>query len=406
MFDSLWKNVTLATMKGGYGIINNAALGVRDGKIAYAGPENALPGVPDKLSDYVYDGGGRVMTPGLIDCHTHLAYAGNRAHEFEQRLEGVSYEDIARKGGGIASTVAATRAASEDEIFSLSLKRLDCLFREGVTGVEIKSGYGLDEETEKKLLRVATKLERETGIRVQRSFLGAHAVPPEYKGRADDYTALVCQMMEGIAKENLADAVDAYCENIGFTLEQTKAVFEKAKSLGLRVKLHAEQLSNMQGAALAAQYDALSADHLEYIDEDGVKAMAAKNMVAVLLPGAFYYLREKTLPPIGLFRKHGVKMAVATDHNPGTSPALSPVLMLNMACTLFRMTPEEAWLGMTANAAQALGWQDEAGTLETGKAANAALWDAEHPRDLCYVFGRNPCKGVLLQGAWHGFDAA
>ena len=405
MFDSLWKNVTLATMKGGYGIINNAALGVRDGKIAYAGPEKALPGAADKLSDYVYDGEGRVMTPGLIDCHTHLAYAGNRAHEFEQRLEGVSYEEIARQGGGIASTVSATRAAGEDEIFSLSLKRLDCLFREGVTGVEIKSGYGLDEETEKKLLRVATRLEQETGIKVQRSFLGAHAVPPEYKGRADDYTALVCQMMESIAKENLADAVDAYCENIGFTLEQTKDVFEKAKSLGLRVKLHAEQLSNMQGAALAAQYDALSADHLEYIDEDGVKAMAAKNMVAVLLPGAFYYLREKTLPPIALFRKHGVKMAVATDHNPGTSPALSPVLMLNMACTLFRMTPEEAWLGMTANAAQALGWQDEAGTLETGKTANAVLWDAQHPRDLCYVFGRTPCRGVLLQGAWHGFGA-
>lgn len=403
MYDSLWKNLTLATMKGGFGIINNAALGVKDGKIAFAGAMAALPGAPEGLSDYVYDGEGRLMTPGLTDCHTHLAYAGSRAHEFEQRLQGVSYEEIAQAGGGIAFTVSETRRAPEDEIFALSLKRLSCLFREGVTGVEVKSGYGLDLASERKLLKVAGRLGAETGMRVQRTFLGAHAVPPEMKGRADEYVLLVCEMMKTLAQEGLIDAVDAYCENIGFTLEQTRQVFETAKSLRLPVKLHAEQLSNMKGAAMAAEFGALSADHLEYVDEDGVQAMAKAGMTAVLLPGAYYYLREKTSPPVALFRKHGVPMAVATDHNPGTSPALSPVLMLNMACTLFRLTPEEAWLGMTAHGARALGWQGARGTLEEGKAADCALWDAAHPRDLCYVFGHNPCKGVILQGAWHPF---
>ena len=406
MFDSLWKNLTVATMANGaadYGIINNAAIGIKNRKIAWIGKTADLPKPPEKLSDYVYDGESRVATPGLIDCHTHLVYAGDRAVEFEQRLHGKSYEEIAKAGGGIASTVAATRAASEEELFKLSLNRLRQLFFDGVTAVEIKSGYGLGLETERKILKVATRLRDDADFRVQRTFLAAHALPPEYKNRADDYIALVCEMMKTLHGENLIDAVDAFCENIAFTVAQTRRVFETAKSLGLPVKLHAEQLSNMGGAALAAEFRALSADHLEYIDEAGVKAMAAAGTTAVLLPGAYYFLREKQLPPIDLFRQHGVPIAIATDHNPGTSPVLSPLLMLNMACTLFRLTPEESLAGMTRHAARALGWTD-CGTLETGKNAEIVLWDIKHPRELCYYFGYNPCYGTVMGGDWHPTD--
>ena len=403
MFDTLWKNVTAATMaeQTGFGIINNAAIGVKDGKIAFIGPAASLPGAPDQLCDYVLDAGGRVATPGLIDCHTHLVYAGNRALEFEQRLQGASYEEIARAGGGIASTVKATRAATEDELFELALPRLRELFFDGTTTVEIKSGYGLDLESERKLLRVATRLHEETGFRIQRTFLGAHAVPSEYKGRPDEYVDLVCDMMKTLHAEKLIDAVDAFCENIGFTLEQTRKIFDTAKSLALPLKLHAEQLSDMKGAELAAEYGALSADHLEYVSEASVAAMAKSGAVAVLLPGAFYYLREKTLPPIAQFRQYDVPMAIATDHNPGTSPVLSPVLMMNMACTLFRMTPEEALAGLTRHAAKALGYDKICGTLEKGKAADIALWDIKHPRELSYAFGHSPCHGVMLGGDWH-----
>ncbi|MDE1153236.1 MAG: imidazolonepropionase [Micavibrio sp.] len=406
MFDSLWKNLTAATMSAGnadFGIINNAAIGIKDRKIAFIGSIDALPGAPEKLSEYVYDGEGRTATPGFIDCHTHLVYAGDRAAEFEQRLLGASYEDIARAGGGIAATVRATRAAPEDKLFRLAVDRLRALFFEGVTAIEIKSGYGLDLETERKILTVATRLRDEADFRVQRTFLGAHALPPEFKDNADGFITLVCEMMKTLAAEGLIDAVDAFCENIAFTLPQTQRVFDAAKELGLPVKLHAEQLTNMGGAKLAAANKALSADHLEYIDEDGVKAMAQAGMTAVLLPGAFYYLREKTLPPIDLFRRHKVPMALATDHNPGTSPTLSPLLMLNMACTLFRLTPEEAMAGMTRNAARALGWMD-CGVLEKGKNADIVLWDVPHPRNLCYGFGHNPCYGAVMGGDWHPAD--
>lgn len=405
MFDSLWKNLHAATMTDGYGIINNAAIGVKDRKIAWIGKAEDLPGDPEKLTEYVYDGEGMVATPGLIDCHTHLAYAGDRAAEFEQRLQGASYEEIAKAGGGINATVQATRAASEKDILDLTVRRLRNLFFEGVTTYEIKSGYGLDFDAERKLLRVATTVRDELDLRVQRTFLGAHAVPPEYKGRQEDYVDFICnEMLPGLAKEGLIDAVDAFCEGIGFTPHQVRKIFDVAKSLSLPLKLHAEQLSNLQGAALAAEYKALSADHLEYIDEAGVSAMAKADMTAVLLPGAFYFLREKTLPPIELFRKHGVPIAIATDHNPGTAPVLSALLMLNMACTLFRMTPEEALSGMTRHAAKALGYQDVCGTLEKGKAADIALWSVAHPRELCYYFGTNPCRGIVVAGEWHPFD--
>lgn len=409
MFDNLWVNLTVATMAEGapadnpYGIINNAALGVKGNKIVFVGPASDLPKKPEQLTDYLHDCEGRLVTPGLIDCHTHLAYAGDRAEEFEKRLNGATYEDIARAGGGIVSTVNATRAASESEIFELTMARFRKLAFEGVTTVEVKSGYGLDLENERKLLRVAARLADETGFRVKKTFLGAHAVPPEFKGRADDYIDAVCKMIPDLATEGLVDAVDAFCDNIGFTPAQTRKVFEAAKAAGLPVKLHAEQLTNQHGAELAAEYGALSADHLEHLDEDGAKAMAETGMVAVLLPGAFYYLRDKTLPPIELLRKHKVPMAVATDHNPGTSPTLSPLLMLNMACTLFRLTPVEALAGMTRVAAKALGLQAEIGTLEKGKIADAVLWDLAHPRELCYYFGNNPAYGAIVAGEWTPF---
>jgi imidazolonepropionase len=409
MFDSLWKNLNAVTMAegaaDGYGIIANAAIGIKDKKIAWIGRLEQLPDLPEKLTEYVYNGDGMLATPGLIDCHTHLVYAGDRAAEFEQRLQGASYAEIAKAGGGIRATVAATRKASPPQLMDLTMARLRQLFLGGVTSFEIKSGYGLDLETERKLLRVATSLRDELDMRIQRTFLGAHALPPEYEGRADDYVTLVCEtMLPTLAGEGLIDAVDVYCETIGFSPAQTRRIFEAAQALGLRIKLHAEQLSNQAGAALAAEFGALSADHLEYIDEAGVKAMAAAGTVAVLLPGACYFLREKTLPPVELFRKHGVPIAVATDHNPGTSPVLSPALMLNMACTLFRLTPAEALAGMTRNAAKAMGLGAEVGTLEAGKAADIAFWSLPHPRELSYHIGGNACTGVIQAGEFHSFD--
>lgn len=406
MFDTLWKNLHVATMteNGSFGIINNAAIGIKDGRIEWIGRESVLPAEAESLSEYVLDGEGKWATPGLIDCHTHLAYAGSRAAEFEQRLQGVSYEDIARAGGGIASTMRAVRETSEDVIFDQTLFRLLTLFRQGVTSFEVKSGYGLDTASERKLLRVATRLRDDYGFRVQRTFLGAHALPPEYAGRADDYIDMIChEMLPALHAEGLIDTVDAFCEHIAFSAGQVQQVFDTARSLGLPVKLHAEQLSNLHGARLAAQYQALSADHLEYLDDAGVEAMRAAGTVAVLLPGAFYFLREKQLPPVDALRKAGVPMALATDHNPGTSPCLSLLLMLNMGCTLFRLTPEEALAGVTRHAARALGWQDDIGTLEIGKAADFVLWDITHPRDLCYMFGHNPAMGVVKAGEWHGF---
>lgn len=404
MFDSLWINIHAATMTeaGGFGIIKNAALGIQAGKISWIGSAENLPHPPQQLSDYIHDGQGQWITPGLIDCHTHLVYAGNRADEFEQRLNGATYADISRAGGGILSTVKATRAAAEQQLYDATLARLKTLFHEGVTTFEIKSGYGLDLATERKMLRVATSLRDDLGLRLQRSFLGAHALPPEYAGRADDYIDFIChEMLPALHAEKLVDSVDGFCENIGFTRMQIEKLFKKAQVLGLPVKLHAEQLSNQHGTALAAQYRALSADHLEFIDEAGIKAMAAAGMVAVLLPGAFYFLCEKQIPPIALFRKYQVPLAVATDHNPGTSPALSLLLMLNMACTLFHLTPAEALAGVTRNAARALGYQSSCGTLEKGKAADFALWNIAHPRELCYYFGNNPCQGVVMGGTFH-----
>ncbi len=391
MFDRLLTNVRAATMSArgtdALGIIENAAIGVTGGKIAFIGPENALPA--GAKARETADGGGKWATPAFIDCHTHLIYAGNRAEEFEKRLQGISYEEIARAGGGILSSVRATRGATEQELFDLALRRMKTMLMESVGTFEIKSGYGLDLATERKILRVATRLRDETNLRIQRTFLGAHALPPEYEGRAGDYIDFICtEMLPALHAEKLVDAVDGFCENIGFSRAQIEKVFKKAQELGLPVKLHAEQLSNSHGAALAAQYGALSADHIEYLDEEGVQAMEKAGTVAVLLPGAFYFIHEKQAPPVELLRKHNVKIAIATDHNPGTAPTLSLLLMLNMACTLFHLTPEEALLGVTRHAARALGFENVCGTLEEGKAADLALWDVSHPRDLCYCFPR------------------
>ncbi|MEQ9198541.1 MAG: imidazolonepropionase, partial [Rhodospirillales bacterium] len=329
------------------------------------------------------DLGGRLVTPALIDCHTHLVFAGNRAREFELRLEGASYEEIARAGGGIRSTVANVRAASEDELVARSLPRLRAMQADGATTVEIKSGYGLDTQNEAKMLRAARRLGDMTGMDIRTTFLGAHALPPEYEGRADAYIDLVCnEMLPAIAAEGLADAVDAFCEGIGFTTEQTRRVFEAAKTHGLPVKLHAEQLSDLGGAALAAEYGALSADHLEYLSPDGIRAMAASGTVAVLLPGAYYFLRETKLPPVQALRDAGVPIAIATDCNPGSSPVTSLPLMLNMACTLFRLTPEEALAGVTRNAAKALGVIADRGTIEVGKRAEFAVLEVASPGEL------------------------
>jgi imidazolonepropionase len=387
-------NVTLVTMSGGYGLIEDAALVVEDGSIVWLGPMAGLP--PRDLP--VHDLGGRLVTPALIDCHTHLVFAGNRAQEFEMRLNGASYVDVARAGGGIVSTVRATRSASEDDLFTQALPRLDAMIAEGTGTVEIKSGYGLDLETELRMLRVARRLGRARKVAVRTTFLGAHAVPPEFAGRADDYlTDAALPALRAAHAEGLVDAVDAFCEGIAFSPAQVARVFDQAHALGLPVKLHAEQLSNLGGAALAARHGALSADHLEYLDEDGVRAMAVAGTVAVILPGAFYTLRETQSPPIALLRRHGVPMAVATDCNPGSSPMTSLTLAMNMACTLFRMTPQEVLLGTTAHAARALGLTDR-GRIAAGQRADLAVWDATHPAELSYRIGATRLHSRIIGG--------
>ncbi len=378
-----------------YGAIQNAGLGVKNGRIAWLSTMDDLP-VYD--ADKLHDCNGEWVTPGLIDCHTHLVFGGDRATEFELRAQGASYEGIAKAGGGIISTVKSTRMASADELYLDASVRLKNFIDQGVTTIEIKSGYGLDLKNEMKMLEEAKRLKHKH-IRVLRTFLGAHAVPPEFKGNADGYIDLICtEMIPKIAETGLADAVDGFCENIGFNPAQIRRVFEAAKKYGLPVKLHAEQLSNQGGAKLAAEFNALSADHLEYIDEEGVKAMANAGTVAVLLPGAFYYLKETQKPPMDLFRKHNVPMALATDCNPGSSPITSPLLILNMACALFGFTPEEALAGMTREGAKALGLGDEIGTLEIGKSADMAIWDIEHPSELSYWLGNDFCPDRMLKG--------
>mgnify|MGYP000035021242 FL=1 len=400
-WQSLWVNINLATMTeggAGYGIIEQGALAVSEGKIAWVGPQARLPEYDPEAVE-VIDGQGQWLTPGLIDCHTHLVYGGNRANEFEMRLQGASYEEIANAGGGIVSTVAATRAASEQELFAAALPRLTALHQQGVTTVEIKSGYGLDLENEIKMLKVAGELAKALPVTVRRTFLGAHALPVEYKDRADDYIDLVCeQMLPQVAREQLADAVDVFCEGIGFNLEQTRRVFASAQQHQLPVKVHAEQLSDLGGTELAAEYQALSSDHLEFLSEAGIKAMAQSSMVAVLLPGAFYFLRETQLPPIELLRRHQVPMAIASDANPGSSPINSLQLMLHMACTLFRLTPAEALAGVTCFAAQALGLGKQKGQLAVGYDADLALWNISQPAELSYQFGVNPLTALVKSG--------
>jgi len=398
----LWTQARLATMAPvdgkAYGAIENGAIAVAGDRIHWVGKQSLLPAdLPAHVT--VHSAEGRWVTPGLIDCHTHLIYGGDRAREFEQRLTGISYEEIARQGGGIVSTVTATRAASEDQLVDSARPRLAALAAEGVTTIEIKSGYGLDLDTELKMLRAARRLGEKCGVDVVTSFLGAHALPPEYAGRSDDYIDFVCaQVMPRVAESGLADAVDAFCESIGFTAAQTERVFEQAKALGLPVKLHAEQLSDLGGAALAARYGALSADHLEFVSEASIEAMAQSGTVAVLLPGAFYFLREIRKPPLDTFRQHRVPIAIATDSNPGSSPVTSILLMLNMACTFFHMTPEEALAGATRHAAMALGRWHDIGSLEAGKKADFVLWDIEHPAELAYRIGFNPCHRVVENG--------
>lgn len=398
--DRLWTQARLATMSPAvaapYGAIEDGVVAARDGRIVYAGARSEAPSF---RATETIDCGGRWITPGLIDSHTHLVYGGDRAHEFELRLQGASYEEIARAGGGILSSVKATRAASEDELFATADRRLSELLREGVTTVEIKSGYGLDIDSEAKVLRVARRIGRERPVTVRTTLLGAHAVPPEYKGRSGDYAALVAgPMLDAVIAEGLADAVDVFCEGIAFSPEETRTVFAAAKAKGLAIKIHAEQLSNLGGAKLAAEMGALSADHLEHLDEDGVIAMAKAGTVAVVLPGAFYFLRETVKPPVDLLRKHGVPIALATDANPGTSPLTSPLMTLNMGCTLFRLTPEEALAGMTRNAARALGLAAEIGTLEAGKACDLAIWEIERPAELAYRMGFNPLHARIWNG--------
>jgi imidazolonepropionase len=400
-WDAIWINAELATMEdqAAYGLISNAAIAVKDKKISWLGPMSDLPGEPSSLANQVYDVKRKCITPGLIDCHTHLVFAGNRAREFEMRLQGASYEEIARAGGGIRSTVTATRAASFEELFLQSAARVRAMIDTGVTTIEIKSGYGLDLETELKILRVAKKIKEELPANIVTTFLGAHAVPQEYHERPDDYIHYVCdEMIPAVAAEKLASAVDVYCEKIGFTLKQSEKVFETAKKFQLAVKCHAEQLSDMGGAELAAKYQALSVDHLEYLPAHSVRALAKAGTVAVLLPGAFYYLREKKLPPIESLRTHGVPMAIATDCNPGTSPVTSLLLMLNMACTLFHLTPEEAWQGVTRHAAKALGMDKTHGSLLIDKSADFVVWEVAHPAELAYYVGWNRCVSRVWQG--------
>ncbi len=402
-WDGLWIGADLATMTPGgepYGAIAEGALGVRDGRISWLGRVADLPGDAERCAARVVDAGGLWITPGLIDCHTHAVFGGDRAAEFEMRLGGASYQDIAAAGGGILSTVAATRSAPEPDLVEAAAKRLSGLSAEGVTTIEIKSGYGLDSETEHKMLRAARALGERCPLSVVTSYLGAHTVPPEFPSGREGYLALVCEeVLPAVATAGLADAVDAFCEGIAFTAAETAAVFETARAQGLPVKLHADQLSDSGGAALAARFGALSADHLEYASDDGVAALAAAGTVAVLLPGAYYTLGGGRAPPVEALRAHGVTIAVASDCNPGSSPALSLLLMLNMACTLFCLTPEEALAGITRNAAAALGLAADRGTLSVGKRADFALWDIGHPAELAYWIGANACVGTVKDGA-------
>ncbi|MES2582172.1 MAG: imidazolonepropionase [Pseudomonadota bacterium] len=380
-----------------YGLVENAALVVDGGTLVWVGPHAVLPAEWLERSTVVHDAGGALITPGLIDCHTHLVYGGDRANEFEMRLNGASYEEIARAGGGIASTVQATRTATAAELQASAARRLRKLVAEGVTTVEIKSGYGLALEHERKALAVAHALGQQYAVDVCTTFLGAHAVPHEFAGRTDDYVDAVLQMLPVLHAEGLVDAVDGFCERIAFSTAQMERVFAAAQALGLPVKLHAEQLSDSGGAQLAARFSALSCDHLEWLSPEGAQAMAAAGTVAVLLPGAFYFLRETKLPPIGLLRQHAVPMAVSTDSNPGTSPCTSLLLMLNMACTLFRLTPEEALAGVTRNAAAALGLKDR-GVLAAGLRADFVLWDVQRPAELSYALGGNPRLQTIFKG--------
>lgn len=400
---TLWRHARVATMAGpdGWGWIEDGAVLVRGDALEWVGPDASLPatlareGPPPRERDLQ----GALLTPGLVDAHTHLVYGGDRAAEFERRLQGVSYEQIAREGGGIRSTVAATRAASDEALFGSAAARARALMNDGVTTVEIKSGYGLDARHEARCLATARRLGRELPLVVRTTSLGAHALPSEFAGRADDYIEAVCSWLPAQQAAGLVDAVDAFCDTIGFTPAQTRRVFEAARAIGLPVKLHAEQLSDQDGASLAAEFGALSADHLEHLSESGIAAMRRAGTVAVLLPGAYYFLRETRLPPVAALREAGVPMALATDHNPGSSPALSLTLMLHMGCSIFRMTPLEAWQGVTVHAARALGLADR-GTLEPGRRADLAIWDAEHPREFAYTFGQARCR----QRVWAGVE--
>ncbi len=399
MLDLLLTDARVATMDPAvaapYGAIEAGAVGVRSGRIAYVGAAAAAP--PAKHVEFL---GGRWVTPALIDCHTHLVFAGNRAPEFEARQNGATYEEIARAGGGILSTVRATREASLEDLVETAIARLEAMRRGGVATVEIKSGYGLTSGDEEKMLIAAAAAARAARMRVKRTLLALHALPPEYKSDRAAYVRLVCEeMIPRVVAAGLADAVDAFCEGIGFTLEETRAVFDSAAKQGLKVKLHAEQLSNMKGAMLAATYGALSADHLEHIDEDGVASLAKAKTVAVLLPGAFYALKETAKPPVAIFRKHGVAMALATDLNPGTSPMLSPTLAMSMGATLFGMTPEECLAGMTRNAARALGLERECGVLKAGLAADIAVWPVDHPAELSYWIAHPGPDTLYIAGA-------
>jgi imidazolonepropionase len=399
MVDAIWTNAKLATLAAGsegLGLVEKGAIACKDGLILYAGPEADMP---YKEALRCHDCEGRLITPGLIDCHTHLVYGGDRSREFELRLAGASYEEIAKSGGGIVSSVRATRAASDAELMQSALRRLDHLIAEGVTTIEIKSGYGLDLDSEMKTLRVARALEQQRDIRVFTTFLGAHALPPEANGDKDLHIERVCNdMMPTVVAEGLVDAVDVFCEGIAFSPEQTERVFNKAKSFGLPVKLHADQLSNLHGAALAARHQALSADHLEYMDEAGAQALALAGTVAVLLPGAFYFLRETQKPPIEALRKYGASIAIATDSNPGTSPLTSLLLTMNMAATLFRLTVDECIAGVTREAARALGLQDRLGTLKAGMQCDLAIWNVTTPAELVYRIGFNPLHARVRMG--------
>jgi imidazolonepropionase len=394
MQDQLLTDIRVATMVGGYGLMDRAAIALKDRHIAWVGAEADLPSAFSGLTKTSHQ--GRLVTPGLIDCHTHVVFGGNRAAEFEMRLKGATYEEVARAGGGIISTVKATRTATVDELVTAALPRVDAMLAEGVCAIEVKSGYGLDNETELRMLRAARAIAKRRPVRVFATFLGAHAIPPEYKNQSDAYIDDVCiPALRAAHAEGLVDAVDGFCEGIAFSTTQIARVFDVAKSLGLPVKLHAEQLSNLGGAKLAASYGALSADHIEYLDEAGVAALAKAGTTAVILPGAFYTLREKQMPPIDLLRKHQVPMALSTDCNPGSSPMTSMLLAMNMGCTLFRMTPEEVLLGATANAARALGLKD-CGTIEVGSRADLAIWNIDHPAELAYRIGFNPLHSRLF----------